>query len=79
MKRSEMVEILRQHIVNCDDLSVEDLEDQTDVASYILGILEKSGMTPPIIDHNRNYKKTNSDGTVDIIAYMPKTRVWEPE
>jgi hypothetical protein len=42
-----MVELLRTHIVRCDGLSEEYPEDQTDVASYILGILEKAGMKAP--------------------------------
>lgn len=47
MKRSEVVELIRTLIP--DEFSIETLDDQKDIASYILKRLEDVGMMPPFV------------------------------
>ena len=74
MKRSEMVQILIQAVLdNCYD---EGFELVVDEASKILSVLENAGMLPPGAEKD---KITFSKLTGEVTGFSYDKYEWEPE
>lgn len=69
MKRSKMIEIIKDYIRDTDFSYCADEEELDDETGYLLGLIEKAGMLPPSIP--------GSGHGIDCVWYPDYG--WEPE